>query len=592
MSNARALDRLEAANNVAQTGDLADQLERARLGRHEWRPPFTEVELEALAARDDLLGRIARGIQRAEPIARSKGRPSLIAPPVARRLPAVDAESLLVELNGVLTHRPHEWVYFAFEDIALRAWQAELLEDIGTALEDQDLVGIHDAIRRAIGSGHSAGKTGLGSMLPLWAMSTAPDTRVLVLSNTEQQTVQRNFADLQRFYRSSITSHWFTMTSTALFSADSARAKTWHAAAATWSESRVEGIQGLHQGGGGRRILILTDECSAHPPALWQSLSGVLVDRDVEIIWVATGNPTRSQGPFYDALMAPDSPWHPRSIDTRTIPELNQSQIEKLVIEYGGEDSDLTRVRIRGLPPQAGDMAFFNRAEVEAAMKCPVIQSDRSHPMVIGVDVARRGTDTSVLTFRHNLDARTYPPLKLRTPDLMALAARVAAEANQFRAIGLHVVIMADGTGLGAGVVDRLRSLGYDVVDVQFAGSSSDPMMYANLRAGMHGDLRAWIRKGGALPNDPRLLEQMAAIEYGHNGSGQILLEPKDDLRRRLGHSPDELDSICCSLASPVSLVAEDPRYAEHRARQREAQRNFDPYAGMERSHDPYGADR
>jgi hypothetical protein len=360
--------------------------------------------------------------------------------------------------------------------------------------------------------------------------------------------------------RTSLTSHWFDMSATQLHSADKARSKTWHAAAVTWAADRIEGVQGLHQGGGGRRILIVTDECSAHPPALWQALTGVLVDRDVEIVWVATGNPLRSQGPFYDALMAPNSPWRPRFIDTRTIPELNQSQIAQLIAEYGGLESDLTRTRVLGLPPKAGDLSFFNRGEVEDAMRRPALEAGYGHAMVIGADIARRGADASVLTFRRHLDARSFPQIKLYGLDLMAVSARIAAEANKMRALGVRVVIMVDGTGLGAGVVDRLRQLGFVVVDVQFAARASNPSMYANLRAEIHGNLRAWIRKGGALPNDPRLLEQLAAIEYGHTQTGAIILEKKDDLRNRLGHSPDELDSLCATFAVPVAVDVEGER--------------------------------
>lgn len=216
-----------------------------------------------------------------------------------------------------------------------------------------------------------------------------------------------------------------------------------------------------------------------------------------------------------------------------------------------------------------------------------------SYPMIIGADIARRGADANVLSFRQHLDARR-PQVKLRGQDLMAVAARIAAEAHEFRARGMRVVLMIDGTGLGAGVVDRLRQLGggYYVHDVQFGGKASNPQMYANLRAEMHGELRAWIRKGGALPHDPRLLEQMAAIEFGHTGTGQILLEPKDRLRDRLGYSPDELDSLACTFAIPVMPEIDEV----HRVKRNPG--GHDPYAylrdrsGRRPGHNPYAPRR
>ena len=62
----------------------------------------------------------------------------------------------------------------------------------------------------------------------------------------------------------------------------------------------------------------------------------------------------------------------------------------------------------------------------------------------------------------------------------------------------------------------------------------------------------------------------MSAIEYGHTQSGQILLERKDDLRQRLGYSPDELDSLCCTFAAPISVEMDDDRVEEIRRRRRQ----------------------
>jgi hypothetical protein len=451
----------------------------------------------------------------------------------------------------------------------LRRWQRELCDELSAAMEENALLAMHEPIRRAVSSAHSIGKTALSAMLTIALLVSHRDTRIIVLANSESQLINRSFAEIAKWFRAAPMLHdYFTLTATTLASSDPKHSKTWSAVATAWTEHRIESVQGLHVGKGGRAVVIC-DESSAHPPMLWQALSGVLLDQEAEIIWLALGNPLRSSGPFYDALMAPASPWKPRFISAFDVEELNRSTLDRLLVEYGGMESDLARTRLLGLPPRAGDLAFFNRAEVEEAMRRPVVEAF-GYPMVIGVDVARRGGDASVLTFRRHLDARSFPPVKLHGLDLMALAGRVAAEANKMRALGLRVVIMADGTGLGAGLVDRLRQLGYDVVDVQFAAKAGDPVMYANLRAAMHGEIRDWLRKGGALPVDAKLLEQMAAIEYGHTPTGQILLERKDDLRERLGYSPDELDSLACTFAAPVNVDGDDGRGADLR-RKREA---------------------
>ena len=134
--------------------------------------------------------------------------------------------------------------------------------------------------------------------------------------------------------------------------------------------------------------------------------------------------------------------------------------------------------------------------------------------------------------------------------------------------------------------IGTTRQLGYDVIDVQFAAKAADPQMFANLRASMHGAVREFIRKGGALPFDPRLLDQMATIEYGHTPTGQILLERKDDLRLRLGYSPDELDSLCCTFAVDVAIELDDS--APSAAQSSKAVREYSPYAETNRGFDPF----
>lgn len=550
----RRLDILEdklAAGEPEQAPEhsLVERLREARLNPAPW--PFTQSELDELTlcppeGTHPKILRIARGLHRA----------GLVRAPIVRAMPQHDPEELLISICGALTHRPFEFALVMFpwgesgnelaKNPGPRDWQRDVLIEISDALKANNLVGAWDAIRRAISSGHAAGKSALVGMIVVWALSTFENSRANLLANSSAQLAGKTMPEVSRWHRLSLTAHWFEYTALSL-----AHSRTWRADGVAWSEDRIEGVQGAHMAGG--RLLTLTDECSAHPPRLWEALSGALVDQHAEIIWLATGNCLRATGPFYDALMAEDSPWHPRFIDTRTIPELNQPMIAQLVVEYGGEESNLTRTRVRGLPPTAGDMAFFDRAAVVAAMQRPEVD-EYWWPVVIGVDVGSRGSDPSVIAFRQGLNGMSRPPIKIRGIDPTALAARVAKEANALRMLGLRVVIMVDGTGVGAGCVSRVRELGYDCVDVQFAARAPDPRMYANLRAHMHGELRDWITRGGSLPDDKMLLEETAAIDYAHDTRGAIILEPKPDIRAKLGRSPDTLDAYCITFGAPIML--------------------------------------
>lgn len=188
-------------------------------------------------------------------------------------------------------------------------------------------------------------------------------------------------------------------------------------------------------------------------------------------------------------------------------------------------------------------------------------------PVVLGVDVARFGDDRTVITVRQGLwcrEQRVYSGL-----DTMAVAERVIVAINEFRPAATFV----DAGAMGAGVIDRLRQLRYTVSEVNFGGSAMDSTRYANIRAEMYFNAKAWMESGGAIPNDPKLKTELSAAEYKFNGAGKILLEPKDKLKERTGWSPDLADSLALTFARPV-YVARDERFEVPEG-------EYDPLKGM-----------
>lgn len=170
---------------------------------------------------------------------------------------------------------------------------------------------------------------------------------------------------------------------------------------------------------------------------------------------------------------------------------------------------------------------------------------------VIGVDVARQGDDATVIFRRQGL--ASWSPRVLRGADTMAVAGAVMAEMADFKADAVFV----DGSGgYGAGVIDRLRSLGHEVIEVQFGGAASDPR-YANKRMEMYWNLAQWIEAGGCLPDDPGLKVELCTPTYSHdNARGVMKLESKDDIKARMGKSPDRADALALTFAYPAQPKA------------------------------------
>lgn len=172
----------------------------------------------------------------------------------------------------------------------------------------------------------------------------------------------------------------------------------------------------------------------------------------------------------------------------------------------------------------------------------------RFAPRIMGVDVARFGADRSVIFKRSGLQA--FEPLIFKDMDNMSLAARVAAEIKNFSADSVFI-----DAGAGSGVIDRLRQLGFGnvVQEVPFGSRPIKDGQYANKRAEMWGEMRDWLKAGGALPDKPSdLAGEMSLPTYDFDVAGKIRLESKEKIKERLGKSPDLADALALTFAAPV----------------------------------------
>lgn len=199
---------------------------------------------------------------------------------------------------------------------------------------------------------------------------------------------------------------------------------------------------------------------------------------------------------------------------------------------------------------------------------------------VLGVDVARQGDDRTVIFRRQGLAA--FKPVVMKGADSMEVAAKVVAEMREFGADAVFV----DGTGgYGAGVIDRLRMLGHNPIEVQFGGKARDPR-FANKRVEMWWDLGEWVRAGGTIPDLPELKVELCTPTYDHdNARGVMQLESKDDIKKRMGYSPDLGDALALtfaqdvqpSLASRLPIEMRDAPWLADQAQGR-AVTDYDPF--------------
>ncbi len=300
---------------------------------------------------------------------------------------------------------------------------------------------------------------------------------------------------------------------------------------------------------------------------MWETIEGALTDAGTDLFWLAFGNPTRTTGRFRECFAGGRFAhrWSPQQIDSRSVSMTNKAQIATWLKDYG-EDSDFVRVRVKGVFPRAGTMQFIDSERVQQAVTRELPPAF-GEPLVMGVDIARQGEDQTVIRFRRGLDVRSIPPVKFRIPDLMVVAGRVMEQVNSHNPDAVFV----DGTGIGWGVVDRLAQLGCSTVRGIDFGTRADrtdggdaAARYANKRAEMWGYMKEWC-KAGCLPDDRELIADLTAVDYGYDASDAILLERKDDMRKRGLASPDDGDALALTFAYPVAKRdwAEERRFEE-----------------------------
>jgi len=220
-----------------------------------------------------------------------------------------------------------------------------------------------------------------------------------------------------------------------------------------------------------------------------------------------------------------------------------------------------------------GDDQLIALADTEDAAK-RVYQQDhvKLAPIILGIDPARFGDDRSVVFRRQGRQG--FKPIVYRGIDNMELAARVANLIEEHN----PDAVFCDA-GAGSGVIDRLRQLSYDVIEVPFGGKAMKPELYINRRTEMWWLMKQWIEEGGAIPNDTALKQELATPIYWYDNVGRRVLESKDQIKKRLqgAGSPDLADALALTFALPVAKKIPEDIYIKRR-KEATQQVDYDPY--------------
>lgn len=355
--------------------------------------------------------------------------------------------------------------------------------------------------------------------------------------------------------------------------------ETWFLSAKGWSKtSDIDAIgrtlSGLHS----RFPFYLIDESGDIPPNMVRSAEQGLTSCDDGIILTA-GNTTSQTGLLYEVCTRVREQWQVVSItadpdDVKRTPRVDLEWARENIQKYG-RDNPWVMAFILGQFPPGSINALLSVEEVEKAMNLhPRPETYEWAQKRLGIDVARFGDDRTVIFPRQGIVA--FTPSEMRHARDSAVSTDIGnAVVTKKAEWGSEMEFFDDTVGWAHGAIDFMRTAGYSPTPVAFDRPSPNPR-YANMRAQCWMMMADWIKAGGSLPNAPGLVNELTSPTYFFS-QGKFQLEPKDQIKKRLGKSPDLADALALTFALPDMPAAKSFPFAVNKAKVTE----YDPYSRM-----------
>ncbi len=411
--------------------------------------------------------------------------------------------------------------------------------------QEQVLEALAASTRVAVKSGNGLGKGFSASVAILWFLACHDPAVVLSTAPTFRQVRHVLWREVHRRYRNANYDLGGTLLHTRLELSDTKFALG-------LSADSDEEFQGFHS----PNMFIVVDEAEGVDEEIYEAIEGVMTSENCRLLLI--GNPTTMGGSFRKAFYE-----HRELYNTITISALESPNVvQGHVVHRGlatrrwieerrtvwGEDNPIFRARVLGEFPDRGDDTLIALSQVEAAAgrdagltetAGDAATGEAQGPVVLAVDVARFGSDKSVILRRRGMAVEDVQAF--RGLDTMKLARKVAEAIDAWE----PDEVLVDEVGIGAGVVDRLRELGHRVSGVNVGKPARDAEHYSNLRAEGYWNLRQLFVDGAIrIPPDNELVGQVAALRYSFNNPGQVVMESKEDMRKRGVPSPDKADAL------------------------------------------------
>lgn len=436
-------------------------------------------------------------------------------------------------------------------------WQALALEAFASGDPDRQRI----SMQACAGPGKSTILAWCGWNFLLCYADQDNHPKAAAVSITGENLKDNLWSEMSKWQgKSELLMHQFEWTHTRIYHKQFP--STWFMSARSFAKSANADevgrtLSGLHS----KYILYMIDESGDIPPSIIKSAEQGLSTGPVFGKIMQAGNPTSHVGMLYAAATTLRDQWHVIRItgdpdDPNRSPRIDIDWARAQIKQYG-RDNPWVRAYILGEFPDAAINTLLSVEDVEKAMNRQIPEHAYSWAQKrLGIDVARFGMDSNVIFPRQGLRAFKYVQSQGQRSN--EIAARVMSAKYKWKSEAEFV----DGTGgYGSGVVDSLRQAGVVAHEIHFSSKPIDDA-YFNKRSEMWFEMAKWIKEyGGVLPHDPTLIKELTAPTYFFV-NGKFQLESKDQIKARLGFSPDRADALCLTFAHPdVATTVEQTLY-------------------------------
>jgi hypothetical protein len=446
-----------------------------------------------------------------------------------------------------------------------------------TFYQEEILGALPERKREAVRGPHGLGKSSQAAIAVLWFALTRDaagvDWKVVTTAGSWHQLTAYTWPEIHKWAGKL---RWDKVRDGRPFSRahelQNINLKLSHGAAFAAASANAALIEGAHADS----LMFVYDEAKAIPAPTFDACEGAFSsagEGGTEAFALALSTPGQPQGRFYDICKHKPGyeDWYPVHVtldDAMAAGRITEEWAQQRVRQWG-EQSAIYQNRVLGEFYASDEDSVIPLAWVEAAAARwrewdEAGRPDTGKPRTVGVDVARTGTDRTVLAIR-NGPVVTELRRSVKE-DTMQTTGRVKGILEAEDALRTPVV---DVIGIGSGVVDRLREQKIATVAFNASGGSkakdsTREFGFSNKRSEAWWTLRQALDPSGdpdiCLPDDEMLLGDLSAPQWSVTSAGRIQVESKDEIRKRLGRSTDDGDAVVQAFV---------PHLGEHRANAR-----------------------